>query len=305
MGLGKTIQTLCLIQYIYHIHNNPGPFLIVAPTSTIYNWFREAGKWVPHLETIVYMGDSTSRSKILSYEFFNQRNKKGLKPKFNIAITSYTFINQDVYKLKKIKWEAIVVDEAQRLKNAESKLYKLCGELDTNFKLLLTGTPIQNSVEELVNLVKYIMPNKPKLLEEIDDLTASIQVKGGAASKKSEVSEEEKEASLKRLRSILKKHMLRRTVQDADLKFPELEEKIVKVNLSNVQKNIYKNVLLKNYNVLSNAEVIFGKSHSKGSKRGHENLRVSLINILMHLRLICDHPDLFYSKTVSGAQDEE
>jgi len=308
MGLGKTIQTLCFLKYLSVEQGLEGPFLIVAPTSTIFNWFREAAKWCPNLDTIIYCGDGTSRRKIFDYEFFKPKLKKPnqqLKPKFHIAITTYTFVNQDINKLKKIDWEVIVVDEAQRLKNSESKLYKLCGELETNFKLLLTGTPIQNSVDELVNLVKYIIPSKPKLLEEIEDLTAKLVAKPiNSAGKKSDSSEQEKDGALKKLKGILKKHMLRRTVQDANIKFPELEEKVIKLNLTNVQKHLYKNILLKNYSVLSNAEAILGKPNVKSSKRSSENLRVSLINILMHLRLVCDHPDLFYSRSLNLEADE-
>lgn len=308
MGLGKTIQSLCFLQYLSQEHNNEGPFLIVAPTSTVFNWQREASKWTPNLDTIIYLGDSVSRKKISEYEFIHNPKKptQHLVPRFNIAITTYTYVNSDINKLKKIKWEVIIVDEAQRLKNSESKLYKLCGELGTNFKLLLTGTPIQNSVDELVNLVKYIIPNKQKMIEEIDDLTNKLANKPvTSGGKKGETNDSDKEAALKKLKGILKNHMLRRTVQDANLNFPELEEKIVKLNLTNSQKHLYKNIILKNYSVLNNAESVLGKPTAKASKRSSENLRVSLINILMHLRLVCDHPDLFYSRSVNLTADEE
>lgn len=305
MGLGKTIQTLCLLKYLNVSMGLEGPFLIVAPTSTIFNWQREASKWASNFDVIIYAGDAISRRKIIDHEFIHSNEKSGeLKPRFHMAITTYTFINQDISRLKKIKWEVIVVDEAQRLKNSESKLYKLCGEIDTNFKLLLTGTPIQNTIDELVSLVKYIIPNKPKLLEEIDGLTSAlvnkpivnIGPKKDGKDAKDGKDDQEREDALKRLKEILKKHMLRRTVQDANLKFPELEEKIVKLNLTNVQKNLYKNIILKNYQVLANSDAILGKQSGR-TKRTSENLRISLINILTHLRLVCDHPDLFYSRS--------
>ena len=300
MGLGKTIQTLCLLKYLNMQFGLEGPFLIVAPASTIFNWQREASRWCSNFDVIIYAGDATSRRKIIDHEYIVKKEKYSshdLKPRFHMAITTYNFINQDIARLKKTKWEVIVVDEAQRLKNSESKLYKLCGDLETNFKLLLTGTPIQNTIDELISLVKYIIPSKSNLVDEIEELTAALVTKPGVSmTAKKDVTDEQREDALKKLKAILKNHMLRRTVQDANLKFPELEEKIVKLNLTNVQKHLYKNILLKNYSVLANAESVLGKSLGKG-KRTSDNLRVSLINILTHLRLVCDHPDLFYSRS--------
>ena len=301
MGLGKTIQTLCFFRFLSEKLGHQGPFLVVAPNSTIYNWQREAQKWCPEYDIVVYLGSGASRKKIMETEFHNGKHgssRYNLKPKFHLLITTYTFVNIDVDNLKKIQWEVVVVDEAQRLKNKESKLYKLCNKLRTDFKLLLTGTPIQNSIDELINLFKYLIPSDSSLHKEVDDLSIKLAPKAASdplTGKKTEVNDSEKQNALKKLRSILKEHMLRRTVQDANLNFPELEEKLVKLNLSNMQKHLYKNILLRNYEVLSNAENIISKQSIK-SRKGGEGMRVSLINILMHLRLVCDHPDLFYAR---------
>jgi len=307
MGLGKTIQTLCLLKYLSSQFGLEGPFLIVAPTSTVFNWQREAAKWCPNFDVIIYGGDGVSRRKIMESEFVQGESRSELEPRFNMAITTYTFINQDIARLKKIKWEVVVVDEAQRLKNRESKLYNMCADLETNFKLLLTGTPIQNTIDELISLVRYIIPNKPKLLGEIDDLTSALVTKNPTIPmvKKDSEKDEEREEALKKLKGILKNHMLRRTVQDAGLNFPELEEKIVKLNLTTMQKHLYKNILLKNYSVLTNAEAFLGKQLGGKGKRGGEGLRISLINVLTHLRLVCNHPDLFYSRSFNYDTNEE
>ena len=300
MGLGKTIQTLCFLKYLSTQFKINGPFLVIAPNSTIYNWQREAQKWCPEYDVVVYVGDATSRRKLIDFEFFGGKDAESrqyLRPKFQLLITTYTHVNIDVVNLKKIKWETVVVDEAQRLKNKESKLYKLCDRLKTRFKLLLTGTPIQNSIEELINLFMYLIPKESSLVREVEDLTVKLTLKNTTdpvTGMRIETNEVEKKKALGRLRGILKEHMLRRTVQDANLKFPDLEEKVVKLNLTNQQKHLYKNILVRNYEVLSNAEAAAAKQSGRPKKAG-EGLRVSLINILMHLRLVCDHPDLFYS----------
>jgi len=310
MGLGKTIQTLCFLRFLSERLGHKGPFLVVAPNSTIYNWQREAQKWCPEYDIVIYLGSAASRKKIMELEFSEGKfdsNKKNFQPKFHLLITTYTFINIDIENLKKIQWEVVVVDEAQRLKNKESKLYKLCNKLKTNFKLLLTGTPIQNSIEELINLFKYLIPDNSKLHQEVDDLTLKLAPKpvlDPLTGKKIEISDSEKQIALQKLKGILKDHMLRRTVQDANLNFPELEEKLVKLNLSNIQKHLYKNILLRNYDVLSNAENIISKQSIR-SRKGGEGMRISLINILMHLRLVCDHPDLFYSRRREFEYKEE
>ena len=299
MGLGKTIQTLCFLKFLSERYNFKGPFLVVCPNSTVYNWQREAQKWCPEYDIVIYLGNAESRRKIIEFEFVGGKDsgsRRSPLPKFHLMVTTYTCINQDVNALKKIKWEVVVVDEAQRLKNKESKLYTLCNKLNANFKLLLTGTPIQNSVDELINLFKYLIPKDSPLFKEVDELSLKLNPKGinPATGKKPEFTDVEKKAALRRLKTILKDHMLRRTVQDANLNFPELEEKIVKIDLTNEQKHLYKNILIKNYEVLSNAENALSKPSSK-SKKG-EGIRVSLINILMTLRLVCNHPDLFHSR---------
>jgi len=286
MGLGKTIQTLCFLKFLSEKYNFKGPFLVVAPNSTVYNWQREAQKWCPEYDIVIYLGNSQSRRKVLDLEFVD--GKSHSQPKFHLMITTYSYINQDVNDLKKIKWEVVVVDEAQRLKNKESKLYTLCNKLQTNFKLLLTGTPIQNSVDELINLFKYLIPKDSPLSKEVDDLSFKLN-----PGKKAEFSDSDKKTALRKLKTILKDHMLRRTVQDAHLNFPELEEKTVKIDLTNEQKHLYKNILIRNYEVLANAENAISKQRGR---KGGEGLRTSLINILMTLRLVCNHPDLFHSR---------
>lgn len=295
MGLGKTIQTLSFLKYLVMEVGSSGPFLIISPTTTIYNWYKEALRWVSNLDTIVYAGSKDARNNIMKLEFFKKKPGKkspGKKPKFHVLITSYSSVNLDFAKLKNVAWETIVIDEAQRLKNSDSKTFKICNELDAKFRLLLTGTPIQNNIDELHSLVKAIIPNK-QTLERLETLGNTIVSKGGEEGKQNI----ERENAVKEFKKILQNHMLRRTVQDVNLKFPEFEEKVVKIPLTNVQKTLYKNILVKNYKLLSNVEAIMGKQTGKGRKSAeNNNIRLNINNILMSLRLVCNHPDLFYNR---------
>lgn len=317
MGLGKTIQTLNFLKYLSVEAGVLGPFLIIVPTSTLYNWQKEAGRWLSNLDTIVYAGDRDARNNILKLEFVKENKPRGsrkavpLRPKFHVAITSYSYINQDYPILKKIEWEVIIIDEAQRLKNSDSKLFKVCSEFDAKFRLLLTGTPIQNNFDELISLVKSIIPHKTKLIEKLEQLGSIIVSKGGDKTdkgdgKKDKENESDRENALKELKEILKHHMLRRSVQDVNIKFPDLEEKIVSLPLTNVQKTLYKNILVKNYKLLSTFEAVLGKQSNKTRKGNEGNTsKLSMNNILMSLRLVCDHPDLFYGRSDNLVTSDE
>ena len=272
MGLGKTIQTLSFLYFLKHECDIEGPFLIVAPASTLINWLRESNIWTPKFNSIVYMGNQEAREIIRSKEFFFFGPKNQQKQcKFNCLITNYEICLQDAKYLKRIKWEVFIIDEAHRLKNNNSRLFKEANSFKVKFKILLTGTPLQNSINELINLVEFLNPSKAKTLRNIEILKNVFD-----NSNKHSINEEEKKKVVHQLTEILHPHILRRTKEEVEIQLPELEEIIVKVSLTENQKFFYKNVLVKNYEILK----------MKSNK-------VSLINLLMNLRLVCNHPILF------------
>ncbi|KAL3318137.1 choline dehydrogenase 4 [Cichlidogyrus casuarinus] len=273
MGLGKTIQTITFLYSLYKEGHSRGPFLVAAPLSTIINWEREFEFWAPHFYVVTYVGDKDSRTVIREHEFsFDEgamrSSAKAAKMKgnvrFHVLLTSYELVSIDQALLGSINWEVLVVDEAHRLKNNQSKFFRILSAYPIRHKLLLTGTPLQNNLEELFHLLNFMTPHKfndmHQFLEEFADIS--------------------KEEQVKRLHEMLGKHLLRRLKQDVLKNMPSKGEFIVRIELSPLQKKYYKFILTKNFEALS----------CRNSKN-----QVSLLNIMMDLKKCCNHPYLFPS----------
>lgn len=273
MGLGKTIQTVTFLYSLYKEGHCKGPFLVAVPLSTIINWEREFELWAPDFYCITYVGDKDSRAVIreneLSFEEGAIRGGKASRLrttqyKFNVLLTSYELISMDAACLGSIDWAVLVVDEAHRLKSNQSKFFRILNSYNIAYKLLLTGTPLQNNLEELFHLLNFLSRDK------FNDLNAF----------QNEFADVSKEEQVKRLHEMLGPHMLRRLKADVLKNMPSKSEFIVRVELSAVQKKFYKFILTKNYEALN-------------SKSGGNSC--SLINVMMDLKKCCNHPYLFPS----------
>uniref|UniRef100_A0A8D3DE31 DNA helicase n=1 Tax=Scophthalmus maximus TaxID=52904 RepID=A0A8D3DE31_SCOMX len=268
MGLGKTVQTIVFLYSLYKEGHSKGPFLVSAPLSTIINWEREFEMWAPDFYVVTYTGDKDSRAIIRENEFTFEDSavKSGRKVfrmkvrntpiKFHVLLTSYELITIDQAVLGSITWACLVVDEAHRLKNNQSKFFRILNGYKIYYKLLLTGTPLQNNLEELFHLLNFLTPERFNNLEGFLEEFADIS----------------KEDQIKKLHDLLGPHMLRRLKADVFKNMPAKTELIVRVEL------IYLCVFV---------QMIFYKLLSCGGNQ------VSLLNIMMDLKKCCNHPYLF------------
>ncbi|XP_026203770.1 chromodomain-helicase-DNA-binding protein 4-like isoform X2 [Anabas testudineus] len=280
MGLGKTVQTAVFLYSLYKEGHSKGPFLVSAPLSTIINWEREFEMWAPDMYVVTYVGDKDSRAVIRENEFSFEDNairggkkasrmKKDSSIKFHVLLTSYELITIDMAILGSIDWACLVVDEAHRLKNNQSKFFRVLNNYPLQHKLLLTGTPLQNNLEELFHLLNFLTPERFSNLEGFLEEFADIA----------------KEDQIKKLHDMLGPHMLRRLKADVFKHMPSKTELIVRVELSPMQKKYYKFILTKNFEALN----------TKGGGN-----QVSLLNVVMDLKKCCNHPYLFPAAAIDA-----
>lgn len=266
MGLGKTLQSCVFMDYLAVTEKMKGPFLVVAPLSTIAHWEREIEEWTT-LKSISYYGISQRRKLLKKYEMFHEGTHL---LKCDVVITTYEYAIKEQALLSEVRWRALVVDEAHRMKNRDSKLVSAMRLMDTDFKLLLTGTPLQNNTEELWTLLNFIDTNA---FEDLNDFQSRF----------GELSESEQIVELK---SLLKPLMLRRRKGDVEKAIAPLEEIIVECPMTPHQRAYYKNIYSKNLEYLTRG------LHAQGNS-------TNLKNVFMELRKVCNHPYL-----INGAEDQ-
>ncbi|XP_077050522.1 chromodomain-helicase-DNA-binding protein 2 isoform X6 [Siphateles boraxobius] len=254
MGLGKTIQTISFLSYLFHQHQLYGPFIVVVPLSTLTSWQREFETWAPDMNVVVYLGDVTSRKTIRDYEWIHQQTKR---IKFNALLTTYEILLKDKGVLGNINWAFLGVDEAHRLKNDDSLLYKTLIDFRSNHRLLITGTPLQNSLKELWSLLHFLMPDKFESWEDFEDEHGKGRDNGYQS-----------------LHKVLEPFLLRRVKKDVEKSLPAKVEQILRVDMSAQQKQFYKWILTRNFKALSKG--------TRGSSSG-------FLNIVMELKKCCNH----------------
>ncbi|KAF7457390.1 Chromodomain-helicase-DNA-binding protein 2 [Cryptosporidium felis] len=324
MGLGKTVQTISVVGHCLYMEKIVAPFLVVVPQSTSDNWLREFKKWLPDANVVLYHGNAYARELIRTYELsmiemkdeefgigrsdrksFQEKThsdlssgngtntcnttggsrvrakQKKMRYKFDVVITTPSILNSqvDCDFLRQIDWYMMIVDEAHQLKNRDSKRFKELHDFATMYRLLLSGTPLHNNLEELWSLLHFINPDKFLSYSEFRLRYPDIE--------NPNVIGPGKQQQLEELQNELQEYVLRRVKKDVEKSLPNKVERILRVELSPQQTDMYKSILTRNYDELSKT--------TGGTK-------TSLQNICMELKKVCNHPFLIHRPELDPSQ---
>ena len=281
MGLGKTIQTIALLAHLAVEHEVWGPHLIIVPTSVMLNWEMEFKKFLPGFKIIAYYGTQEERRKKRSGWLNND--------KWNVWITSYTLITNDQQIFKKKAWHYMILDEAHNIKNFQSLRWQTLLTFRTRARLLLTGTPLQNNLTELWSLLFFLMP--------ADSVETGI---GGFADLHAftewfrkpveqilehgrDVMDDDARAIVAKLHRVLRPFLLRRLKADVEKQMPGKYEHVVYCKLSKRQRYLYDGFM----------------SRAQTRETLASGNTFSIMNALMQLRKVCNHPDLFETRQIT------
>ncbi|KAM3163815.1 Transcriptional regulator [Lachancea thermotolerans] len=272
MGLGKTIQTISLLTYLYEAKNVRGPSLVIVPLSTLTNWDSEFDKWAPVIRKVAYKGSPNER-----------KSKQGIirSGQFDVVLTTFEYIIKERALLSKIKWVHMIIDEGHRMKNAQSKLsLTLNNYYHTDYRLILTGTPLQNNLPELWALLNFVLPKIFNSVKSFDEWFNTPFANTGGQDK-IELSEEETLLVIRRLHKVLRPFLLRRLKKDVEKELPDKVEKVLKCKMSALQQKLYEQML-------KHRRLFIGdiNSNKMVGMRGFNNQ-------IMQLKKICNHPFVF------------
>mgnify|MGYP001211917046 CR=1 FL=1 len=275
MGLGKTLQTISFLGYLRHVAKIDGPFLVIAPKSTLDNWRREFAKWTPDVKAIVLQGDKEERKNLIK----NKINKA----RFDVLIASFEIVLKEKNFLKKFAWQYLIIDEAHRIKNEDSMLSQIIRLFYSKNRLLITGTPLQNNLHELWALLNFILPDvfeSAALFDEWFGNNKEEAIEPGSDKGSGDNKEKDQDMIVKQLRTVLSPFLLRRIKADVEKSLLPKIETNVYVGMTDMQLKWYKSLLEKDIQAVNGAV-----SKTEGKTR--------LLNIVMQLRKCCNHPYLF------------
>ncbi|KAE8538898.1 hypothetical protein D1P53_005266 [Cryptococcus gattii VGV] len=260
MGLGKTVQIASVLGYLGSAKYEIYPCLVVVPNSTITNWVREFEKWSPHLRVVPFYGEAASREIIFKYELFHkglQGKPAGLKAApgiSHIVLTTYDMITSSEFRVFSAipRWEVLCVDEGQRLKSDNSKIFNNLKTLNSVHRILLTGTPLNNNIRELFNLLNFLDQDSFKDLESMEQEYADLN-----------------EAKIQELHQMIKPYILRRIKADV-LNLPPKVEIIVPISLTPLQKQMYKGIFENHADIIQ--DILKARQKRRGAKKSVQSI---------------------------------
>ncbi|CAN6287011.1 unnamed protein product [Urochloa humidicola] len=278
MGLGKSIQT---IAFLAHLKGKGmhGPYMIIAPLSTLSNWVNEISRFVPSVTSIIYHGDKVARAEIRRK--FMPKSQTAVSPDFPIVVTSYEMAMSDAKFLAHYKWKYVVVDEGHRLKNSKCKLLREIKRIPMDNKLLLTGTPLQNNLAELWSLLNFILPD---IFASHQEFESWFDFSAKGSEEKEETEEKRRVHVVSKLHAILRPFLLRRMKEDVEQMLPRKKEIIIYANMTELQKRIQDHLVEKTFDVYLNEEsdIVLRRP----------GIKAKLNSLFIQLRKNCSHPDL-------------
>ncbi|CUG07318.1 SNF2 helicase, putative [Bodo saltans] len=265
MGLGKTVQTLALLAYFAEYKNDWGPHLIVVPTTVVLNWAAECRRWCPGFKVITYIGNAKERAAL--------RQGWTAEDAFHICITTYNLVINDRTVFRRRPWGLLVLDEAHYIKNFASLKWRALFDLQAQHRLMLTGTPLQSSVMELWSLFHFLLPFATAFQSEDEFRDWYSNPMNDMVDGRSDLNED----VVRRLQALLRPFLLRRLKRDVESQLPSKTEKVILCRLSRRQQSVYDEFI-------QNAET--RRRLQSGGNGG-------LFGVLLQLRKVCNHPDLF------------
>ncbi|KIW72915.1 hypothetical protein, variant [Phialophora macrospora] len=281
MGLGKTIQSIALLAHLAEVHEVWGPHLIVVPTSVMLNWEMEFKKFLPGFKILTYYGDQTERKE--------KRRGWLADDKFNVCITSYQLVLKDKDSFKRRRWHYMILDEAHNIKNFRSERWQTMMTFNTRARLLLTGTPLQNNLTELWSLLFFLHYGQED--EGEDDAFAGLKEWSEWFKRPVEsilehgrqVLDDEDREQVAKLHKVIRPFLLRRLKADVEKQMPAKYEHVEICRLSKRQRQLY--------------DGFMSRAQTKETLASGNYL--SIINALMQLRKVCNHPDLFETRPIN------
>ncbi|XP_023642512.1 protein PHOTOPERIOD-INDEPENDENT EARLY FLOWERING 1 isoform X2 [Capsella rubella] len=273
MGLGKTIMTIALLAHLACDKGIWGPHLIVVPTSVMLNWETEFLKWCPAFKILTYFGSAKERK--IKRQGWMKLNS------FHVCITTYRLVIQDSKMFKRKKWKYLILDEAHLIKNWKSQRWQTLLNFNSKRRILLTGTPLQNDLMELWSLMHFLMPHVFQSHQEFKDWFCNPIA--GMVEGQEKINKE----VIDRLHNVLRPFLLRRLKRDVEKQLPSKHEHVIFCRLSKRQRNLYEDFI---------ASTETQATLNSGSFFG-------MISIIMQLRKVCNHPDLFEGRPIVSSFD--
>ncbi|KAI8340292.1 SNF2 family N-terminal domain-containing protein [Chlamydoabsidia padenii] len=279
MGLGKTIQTIALLASLACDKGIWGPHLVVVPTSVILNWEMEFKRWLPGFKILTYYGNPKERKE--------KRSGWSKENAFHVCITSYQLVLQDQSAFRRKAWQYLILDEAHHIKNFRSQRWQVLLNFNSRRRLLLTGTPLQNNLMELWSLLYFLMPNgvsasMPIGFANLKEFQEWFSSPVDRMIENQQGMNEESRLAIQKLHTVLRPYLLRRLKVDVEQQMPAKYEHVIYCRLSKRQRYLYDDFM--------------GRAKTKETLASGNFL--SIINTLMQLRKVCNHPDLFEERPI-------